>query len=104
MDWSFGLLLFVFAVLIMVAPMYRGSKTSHKSMFYANDVSIVGMVSNIEVFDVQDKEFGHLVGLTFGAADEVLRMSITQEDAVYLADMLEADARSATGVNESTRK
>lgn len=102
MDWTFVLLLFLFAVLIMVAPMYRGSKTFHQNMFYANDVSSVGAVSNIEVFDVNDKEFGHLVGLVFSGADEALRMSITQDDAVHLADMLEADARSVIAASEST--
>lgn len=102
MDWTFGLLFFVFAVLIMVAPMYRQSKTFRKNLFYANDVSSVGVVSSIEVFVVDDKELGHVVGLAFDSADEVLRMSMAREDAVHLADMLEADARSATAANESS--
>lgn len=96
MDWTFGLLLFVFAVLIMGAPMYRASKTFKKNMFYANDVSSVGVVSNIEVFDIDDKELGHLVGISFGSAEACFGMSITHEDAVHLADMLEADAKSVT--------
>ena len=96
MDWKFALLLFAFAVLLMAAPMYRGSKTFHKNMFYANDVTSVGVVSNIEVFDVNDKELGHLVGLVFCNADDDLRLSITKEDAVFLADMLETEARNAS--------
>jgi hypothetical protein len=86
MDWHFTLLLFAFAVLIMLGPMYRGSKTFHKNMFYADDVTSMGVVSNIEVFDVNDKEFGHLVGLVFTSTDEDLRLSITQKDALVLAD------------------
>lgn len=96
MDWIFALLLFVFAVLIMVGPMYRRSKTFHKNMFYADDVTSVGVVSNIEVFAVHDKELGPLIGLVFSSADDDLRLSITQTDALLLANMLETEAGDAT--------
>jgi hypothetical protein len=95
MDLTFVLLFFVVAVLIMVSPMYKSSKSFHKNMFWAEDVTSVGVVSNVEVFAVDDKEFGSLVGLVFNGADCDQRLSITPKDALFLAEMLEEDAKDA---------
>jgi hypothetical protein len=96
MDWTFALLLLLFAVLIMLAPMYRSSKSFHKNMFSAAEVASVGVASNVEVFALQDQEFGQLVGLVFKGADSDLRLSITLVDALLLAQMLETEAREAS--------
>lgn len=95
MDWTFALLLVVFAVLAVLSHMYKKSKTFHKNMFAADDVMSMGVVANIEVFVVRDKNYGGLVGLVINGADEDLRLNISQKDALFLADMLEAQAREA---------
>jgi hypothetical protein len=95
MDLTFVLLFFVVAVLIMVSPMYRSSKSFHRNMFWAKDVTSMGVVSNVEVFAVQDNEFGSLVGLVFNGADYDQRLSITPKDALFLAEMLEKEAKDA---------
>jgi len=96
MDWTFVLLLIVFAVLIVAHPIYRNSKMFHRNMFHTKDVTSMGLVANIEVFFVEDKELGKLVGLVFKGGDDDERMSITPTEAVHLAEMLEAEASEAS--------
>jgi hypothetical protein len=95
MDWTFALLFCVVVVLIMVSPMYQRSKAFHKNMFSANDVASMGVVAQIEVFAVDDTEFGPLVGLVFNGSGGDLRLSITPDDARLLALMMETAAHDA---------
>jgi hypothetical protein len=88
----------------MLAPMYRSSKAFQKNMFGATEVVSMGLASNVEVFAVQDKEFGLLVGLVFNGADDDQRLSITPQDALLLAEMLETESREATMDMASARK
>lgn len=95
MDLTFVLLFFVVAVLIMVSPMYRNSKSFQKNMFTAKEVTSIGIASNVEVFAVDDEEFGSLVGLVFSGADDDQWLRITPKDALFLAEMLEKEAKDA---------
>lgn len=96
MDLTFVLLLIVFVVLIVVNPIYRNSKMFHRNMFHTRDVTSMGLVANVEVFFVKDKELGTLVGLVFKGGDDDQRMSITPTEALHLAEMLESEANEAS--------
>ena len=95
MDTTFVFLLAIVVVLMLLIPVYQGSKTFHKNMFYAKDVTSTGSVSSMEVFAVDDKELGPLVGIVLKGGNDDLRLSIARSDALALAGMLDTNARDA---------
>lgn len=95
MDWTFLILLVIVVVLIMLSPKYQKSKSYHKNMFHAADVTSLGVVAHIEVFALDDQEFGPLVGLVMNGGGENFRLSIHPPDALFLAQMLETAASAA---------
>jgi hypothetical protein len=96
MDWVFAVMFLLVAILIMLSPMYKSSKSFHKNMFGASEVQSQGGVGVAEVFVVTDKSLGKMVGLVFKGGDEDQRMSITSSDALLLAQWLEAEAAQAS--------
>ena len=95
MDLTFLILFFIVVLLSVLAPMYKKSKTYHKNMFQTADVTSLGSVASMEVFALDDKEFGPLVGLVISGSDDDQRLSITSDDARLLAQMLETAAHDA---------
>ncbi len=73
-------------------------------MFGATGLVSRGRAANVEVFAVQDKEFGPLVGPVFNGADDDQRLSIRPQDALLLAEILETKSREATLELASARK
>ena len=49
----------------------------------------------MEVFAVDDKELGPLVGIVLKGGNDDLRLSIARSDALALAGMLDTNARDA---------
>ncbi len=95
MDATFLILFFIVVLLSVLAPMYKKSKTYHKNMFQTADVTSLGSVASMEVFALDDHEFGPLVGLVISGSDDDQRLSITSDDARLLAQMLETAAHDA---------
>ncbi len=95
MDATFLILFFIVVLLSVLAPMYKKSKTYHKNMFQTADVTSLGSVASMEVFALDDHEFGPLVGLVISGSDDDQRLSITPDDARLLAQMLETAAHDA---------
>lgn len=95
MDATFLILFFIVVLLSALAPMYKKSQTFHKNMFQTVNVTSVGAVPSMEVFALDDKAFGPLVGLVISGSDDDQRLSITSDDARLLAQMLETAAHDA---------
>ena len=95
MDATFLILFFIVVLLSVLAPKYKKSKTYHKNMFQTAGVTSLGSVASMEVFALDDKEFGPLVGLVISGSDDDQRISLLRSDALLLAQMLETAAHAA---------